>query len=64
MKNLSAEEIRALDGIVADKTNYLISIEEDCDPSRITRRLQSAMKKLGVRTRTGLAVKWDRMKRS
>ena len=62
MKPLTPEEIRVLEGLCADKTSYAISIEEDVTHYCVSRRIQRAMKKLGVETRTGLAVAFDRMR--
>lgn len=61
-RRLTDKEVQALDGICADKTQYAISIELDVDPANITRRLNSAKRKLGAATLPGLAVKYERMK--
>lgn len=61
-KTLTEKEVAALEGICADKTHYLISIEENVDPACITRRLKSAMRKLDAHTKAGLAIKYYRLK--
>lgn len=61
-RTLTEKEVAALNGICDDKTAYLISIEENVTPPIISRRLSSAAHKLGVRTLTGLAAKWVKMR--